>query len=506
MGMDHRCGDYLTGTNTISHPDHSRMEFLSNCSTADDGNNCPDNAKKFSHKTLGPIQNECSIATGPAHHARATDIVELIRTTRTNFETMIAVVRRNRSAPLKPSGLKDIDLEPLTGCIAHTFSNIFMAIQGRISLMLLRSGPEHAFFVQLKRLEKLVQSESILANDILPHITGRFFPLDRCNRQKLLDQITQIPSLMGVKSSSAANSLPGCPDSGTESVDSHALTESITCILNLLLSEIHKLTGFMMSQTASEHPDFYRLRGIKAYVQKGFDSIRDLYECTELVANEDSPTQPQQLVEIAFDAFFRLDSGLRLNVSVAENLWALKADATQIEKIIDGLYTLSTSAKQRGEDLYFTADNTCDTDSHGNIGHAGERYVVLSIGAAVQNARSCTGSKRRSGGHKKCMPISENDLGLVGVSSLIRSVGGRLSTVCPPGCGVVFNILMPAFRPGGDTESAQRPSDRYERIDRIIYLKSDKKAKAGHDRTKPCWRFVPSDRLDGDKTVQSSPG
>lgn len=501
--MDIRCGDYLTGTNVHCHPDRSQMALFLRSAQDLTGKKCPGTGQNLPN-SLPPSFNTRRNNCGPSKsRSESVDIVELIRTTRTNFENMIAMARKNRLLPSGSSTFHETALEPIVGNMAHTFSNIFMAIQGRISLMLLRSGPEHAFFVQLKRLEKLVQSESILANDILPHISGRFWPLDLQKRRQLLEEVKQIPLLLGVRNIPAGNYRTCVLDSGSDPIDSYQLTVSITSILNFLLSEIHKLTDFMMSQTNPKHLDFQRLRGIKAYVQKGFDYIRDLYACAGLVETRNEPTPPEKLVEIAFDVFYRLESSLRLNISIADNLWRINADAEQVDKIMYGLYSAAASTMRSGDEFLLTAANACGTDRNQD-NMTGEDYVVLSIRSSAEQMRSGVGSSRQRAGHHKRKPLCENDPAIVGISGLIKSLGGRLSTICPPGAGAQINIFMPAFESGDRTTDAKRPYFGSKFAGRVIYLKSDPKNKAAIERIESCWEMLQPRSPEQDNSMQSS--
>ena len=503
MGMDVRCGDYLTGTNVNCHPDRSHMALFLRPAQDKAGKKCPGSGQILPN-ALRASFNVSRNKGGPSKsRSEPVDIVELIRATRTNFENMIAMARKNRLLPSDSTTRQETALEPIIGNMAHTFSNIFMAIQGRISLMLLRSGPEHSFFVQLKRLEKLVQSESILANDILPHISGRFWPLDLQSRRQLLEEVKQIPLLLGVKNIPSENHRTCKLESGSDPNDSYQLTVSITSILNFVLSEIHKLTDFMMSQTNPKHLDFQRLRGIKAYVQKGFDYIRDLYACAGLVATVNEPTLPEKLVEIAFDVFYRLESSLRLNISIAENLWGISADTEQVDKIMYGLYSAAASTMRRGDEFLLTAANACGTDRKQDSS-TGDNYVVLSIRSASKKMRSAVGSARQRAEHHKRKIICDNDPAIVGISGLIKSLGGRLSTICPPGAGTEINIFMPAIQSGIHTTDAKRPYFGSKLIGRVIYLKSDPKNKDVSERIESCWEMLQPRSVEQDNSMQSS--
>ena len=503
MGMDIRCGDYLTGTNVNCHPNRSQMALFLRSSRDLAGKKCPHSGKILPNSLPASINARRNNGGPSESKSEPVDIVELIRTTRTNFEDMIAMVRKNRLFPSGSPTRQETELEPIVGNMAHTFSNIFMAIQGRISLMLLRSGPQHSFFIQLKRLEKLVQSESILANDILPHISGRFWPLDLQSRRQLLEEIKQIPLLLGVKNIPVENHRTCALDSKSDPIDSYQLTVSITSILNFLLSEIHKLTDFMMSQTNPKHLDFQRLRGIKAYVQKGFDYIRDLYACAGLVETMNEPTSPENLVEIAFDVFYRLESSFRLNISIADNLWSISADAEQVDKIMYGLYSAAASTMRGGDEFLVTAANACGTDRE-LANSAAADYVVLSIRSTAEQKRTGAGSRSQRAGYHKRKQLCENDPAIVGIAGLIKSLGGHLSTICPPGACAEINIFMPAFQSSIRTTDAKRPYIGSKLFGRVIYLKSDPKNKAVRERIESCWEMLQPRDMEQDNSMQSS--
>jgi nitrogen-specific signal transduction histidine kinase len=63
-------------------------------------------------------------------------------------------------------------LGTLAGGIAHDFNNLLMGIQGRTSLMLMRSDSSHSHFEHLKGIEDCVQSAADLTKQLLGYARG----------------------------------------------------------------------------------------------------------------------------------------------------------------------------------------------------------------------------------------------------------------------------------------------------------------------------------------------
>lgn len=66
-------------------------------------------------------------------------------------------------------------LGTLAGGMAHNFNNLLMGILGNVSLMLLRTGPDHGHYGNLKVIEKLVKNGSELTRQLLGYaMEGRY--------------------------------------------------------------------------------------------------------------------------------------------------------------------------------------------------------------------------------------------------------------------------------------------------------------------------------------------
>ena len=96
MGMDPRSGEYLTWANPSSHPDHSRMAFLHHRPEECPGKTYRGTGEILPSQHQRPVELKRMQDSAAVHPSGAADIVELIRTTRNDFEKMIAAVRKRR--------------------------------------------------------------------------------------------------------------------------------------------------------------------------------------------------------------------------------------------------------------------------------------------------------------------------------------------------------------------------------------------------------------------------
>lgn len=82
----------------------------------------------------------------------------------------------------------DQALSTLAGGIAHNFNNLNMGIQGNASLMLFDTESSHPNYERLRTIEKLVQKEAILTNQLLGYAGEGGYELKRISLNDLVEE------------------------------------------------------------------------------------------------------------------------------------------------------------------------------------------------------------------------------------------------------------------------------------------------------------------------------
>jgi len=80
----------------------------------------------------------------------------------------------------------------LAGGVAHDFNNLLMGIQGNISLMLLELKEGHAFFDEVKSIERCVESAATLTKQLLGFARGGKYVLKATSLNQLIGKMAQM--------------------------------------------------------------------------------------------------------------------------------------------------------------------------------------------------------------------------------------------------------------------------------------------------------------------------
>ncbi len=79
----------------------------------------------------------------------------------------------------------------LAGGIAHSFNNLFMAIQGNTSLMLLKTVPSHSHHERLRNIEEQIQSASKLTAQLLGYARKGKYVVSRLDLNQVVEETSE---------------------------------------------------------------------------------------------------------------------------------------------------------------------------------------------------------------------------------------------------------------------------------------------------------------------------
>ncbi|MGD9354923.1 MAG: hypothetical protein PVI72_18510, partial [Desulfobacterales bacterium] len=129
---------------------------------------------------------------GSAAASKGKDIVELIKRARSRTDRTHAVLHRNSGDAKHLVTASRNPLEIFVVGIGHHFNNLFMTIQGNVSLILGATVGDHRHDRRFRRIERLVLSESMLTNDLLGIVIEKGCYIDGQLQAHILDEIIAI--------------------------------------------------------------------------------------------------------------------------------------------------------------------------------------------------------------------------------------------------------------------------------------------------------------------------
>ena len=369
-----------------------------------------------------------------------TDIVELIKAARKRTDRRIPHIRERYQKTKTVCDLENNGLQSLIGGVAHHFNNLFMVIQGNVSLLLMQNGNPAHHRKRLRRIEKLVLSESILTNDLLGHVVATPSKRRRLQRDLLQEiiSIAEIVSPVGADNSFELKE-ESAPDLSERSLQ--RLAGGIARILNRILEEIRDHTLLIMADTEKAVPEFKRLKNIMDQLQAGFLIVGSLFDYAGPRQEDCGDTSPLKLAETILDVCLAEECGVRVDLSLDENLAHLRAPVEWIRKILLELYRNSVEAMPHGGEICFHAENVIV-----------EPFEDRKINRCVQVTITDTGNGMNAAIRRRLFqpfhsgkgPLVKNGLGLARVYGLLCSIGGYIRFSSAEGAGTTAQIYIPA--------------------------------------------------------------
>jgi signal transduction histidine kinase len=377
------------------------------------------------------------------------DIVDLIYAVRSQFDSNISGTQR--TPPIAEAGnpAENVATEKVASGIAHHFNNLFMGIQSNVSLLLQKNDICLSNYKRLKRVEKLVQSESMLTNDLLTHLVKNRPGFSANFHKQMTNEILRLAQRIR-----ASHDVPDCRHKFLVLVhldpnNPRLLTESITYILGRLLQEIHTIIAVMLKKSHQGRSEFSRLKRIDNYVLSGFEMVEDLLHFANRESRELQQISWHQLVEIALDTYFSIQMPIRINLSVAGNLSAIKANPRLINKILLHLFMNAAEAMPGGGDLFFNVTRVaCGDETANSEDPEPGVYMLLTIRDTGHGMAARTLARAFDPFFTSKAPSLGRGLGLSCSLGIVKTLGGKIKAFSNHGQGTTIKIYLPAY----DTE------------------------------------------------------
>jgi PAS domain S-box-containing protein len=215
---------------------------------------------------------------------------------------------------------------------------------------------------------------------------------------------------------------------------------------NNLLMGIMGYSSLMLMETASDHPNYDRLKKITKQVESGAKLTRQLLGYAREGSYEIRPINLNRLVKETSDTFGMTRKDITVHHDFYDGLHGIKADQGQIEQVLLNLYINAADAMPGGGDLFLKSRNVTHKDMNGE-GYEmkpGE-YVFLSV-------RDTGAGMKREVRERIFEPFfttkglaQGTGLGLASVYGIIKAHGGYINVFSEEGQGATFHIYLPAI-------------------------------------------------------------
>ena len=214
---------------------------------------------------------------------------------------------------------------------------------------------------------------------------------------------------------------------------------------NNLLMGVQGNVGLMLLKEDLPHTGYERLKNIERLVESGAKLTSQLLGYARKGKYEVKQIDLNQLVEEVSDTFGRTRKEITIHRELADDLYGIEADSTQIKQVLLDLFVNASDAMPSGGDLMLQTMNTSHKDMKGKVYRPKVgNYVLLTV------TDTGTGMDKRTM-EKIFHPFFTTKdmdrgtgLGLASVYGIIKGHGAYIDVKSEKGHGATFSIYLPA--------------------------------------------------------------
>jgi len=360
------------------------------------------------------------------------DIAALLKRTRLQIDRHPAWLRTVGPVKREPTCPNEatFQLQTFVGGLAHHFNNLFMVIQGNLSLLRMLAAEKTQHRRRFKRMESLIHCESMLTNDLLGPVVD---PRYRCNaalQTRILGEIILIAEQIRPTGKNLCV-FPVPLDMDFVSGFLPRLAGGIAVILQQVMVELYGHCKFLLADLTPAADETQRLRSIIAKLRRGMRWAGKLAEYSGVLPGEEEAAESDQLVEIIFDAWTRSDRRVSMNLDCKGDPVRVGTGPKALQRIF--------------EELFDNAEWNCPDDAavsvHVEVEETGIRVTVADPGPGIpENLKAAV-----------CLPFFSTrtlsgrcGLGLASVDGLLRAAGGEISISTEAGAGAAVTCRLPS--------------------------------------------------------------
>ena len=231
--------------------------------------------------------------------------------------------------------------------------------------------------------------------------------------------------------------------------------------LNNVLSPI-LMAIEMMRLKANDDDSKKWLEVLRANAQRGADMVRQVLSFARGVEGERVAVQPRHLIkEIVKILRETLPKSIAISFSVANDLWMISADATQIHQVLMNLCVNARDAMPEGGAISIKAENQAIDENYARMHVEAKpgRFVVISVSDTGPGISQEMQSRIFEPFFTTKEMTKGTGLGLPTALTIVKSHGGFINLYSELHKGSKFSVYLPAMDVPGATATGALQTD-----------------------------------------------
>ena len=214
---------------------------------------------------------------------------------------------------------------------------------------------------------------------------------------------------------------------------------------NNLLMGIQGNLSLMLMDIDSTNPYYARLKNIEKQVHSGAKLTSHLLGYARKGKYEVQPIDLNELVKETSETFGRTRKQITIDRELAQDLFAVKADREQIERVMWNLYVNASDAMPTGGKLVLKTTNaTCEHMRDKSYHPKSQKYVLLTVSDTGMGMDKKTRQRIFDPFFTTKEKGRGSGLGLASAYGIIKGHSGYIDVDSDPGHGTTFSIYLPA--------------------------------------------------------------
>lgn len=373
------------------------------------------------------------------------DIVELIKRARSRTDRTHAILHRNSGDAKHLVRATRNPLKIFVVGIGHHFNNLFMTMQGNVSLIRRAAVGDHRHDRRFNRIERLVLSESMLTNDLLGIVIEKGCYIDGQLQAHLLDEIVAISDTAAMRQAFCGIEGPTRLATGQSRRALRRFAESLIFILQRLLNEIREHTAIIIADDSADETENARLYKIMETVDRGQKLLRELRHYAGTSMPLVKRIGAETLAEVVRVTCFGRREDMRCHLNIDPDLIDVEMDGGWLCTIFRKLYDNAAEAMPKGGDLFIEVKNhTGSRPLQPEKKQIGKPHVRLTFRDTGQGIAAEILPRIFDPFYTTKLSKAHSGIGLAAVDGLLQATGGRIRVDSAPGRGTTFTLDLPA--------------------------------------------------------------
>ncbi len=215
---------------------------------------------------------------------------------------------------------------------------------------------------------------------------------------------------------------------------------------NNLLMGIQGNVSLMLLNTDSSHPNYKRLKNIEKNIKSGAEITTKILGFAKGGKYSFSFLNINPIVRYTAKIFKITRDKIKIHENYQKNIFTVRADKTQLEKVLHNLYANALDAMLKEGHLYLKTKNVLIDDSFSDrLNLTRGRYVKISVTDTGRGMDKAT-CKRVFDPYFTTKEMKRGTgLGLAFAAGIIKNHGGIITASSEKGSGSTFEIYLPAL-------------------------------------------------------------